>query len=93
MIYNFSLVDQVKANEEIEGNKRLTYLIRTVKCSRSKILVIIKVMKIILIITTTIIITIISRAPVTTNTELLVTLFNGQNLLTNSTKSSISGVV
>ena len=56
-------MDQVKTHEEIEGNKnkRSTYLIRTVNCSRSKILTIAKVMKMILIIIviTIIIITII----------------------------------
>ena len=42
-------MDQVKTNEEIEGNKtkRSTYLIRTVNCSGSEILVIIKVIKMI----------------------------------------------
>ena len=44
---NGGCVDEVKANEEIEGNitKQLTNLIRTVNCSCSKILVIIKVTK------------------------------------------------
>ena len=52
-------MDQVKTNEEIEGNKRSTYLIKTVNCSCSKIVVIIKVIKMILIIILMIIMTII----------------------------------
>ena len=45
-------MDQVKTNEETEGNKtkQLTYFTRIVNCSRSKILVIIKVIKMILLI-------------------------------------------
>ena len=45
-------VDQVKTNEETERNKtkRSTYLIKTVNCSSSKILVLIKVIKMVLII-------------------------------------------
>ena len=50
-------MDQVKAHEEIEGNKtkRSTYLIRTVNCSGSIILVMIKLIKTILLIITIII--------------------------------------
>ena len=44
-------MDQFKTNEETEGNKteRSTYLIRTVNCSRSKNLLTIEVMKLILL--------------------------------------------
>ena len=84
-------MDQVKTHKETEGNKnkRSTYLIRTVNCSCSKILVIIKVVKMILIIIVIIIILSImiiikcrgrSRT-LTTNTELPVTLYNGQKPL------------
>ena len=48
---NHCRVDQFKTNEETEGNKteRSTYLIRTVNCSRSKNLLTIEVMKLILL--------------------------------------------
>ena len=105
---NDGRVDQDNTHEEIEGNKnkRSTYLIRTVNCSCSKILTIIKVTKMILIIImiTIIIITIImiitiiikygsrSRTLTITNTELPVTLYNDPKAA-NITRSSTSDTV
>ena len=75
-------MNQVKTNEEIQGNKtkRSTCLIRTVNCSSSKILVISKVIKMVLIvIVLLLLITIIIkcegryRNPTTTETELFMT--------------------
>ena len=73
-------MNQVKTNEEIQGNKtkRSTCLIRTVNCSSSKILVISKVIKMVLIVIVLLLllITIIIkcegryRNPATTETEL-----------------------
>ena len=91
-------VDQVKTHEEIKGNKnkRSTYVIRTFNRSSSKILVIIKVIRMILIIIVIVKIIImikcrgISTTPTTTNTKLPVTLYNGQKPLTNITKISTS---
>ena len=75
-------MNQVKTNEEIQGNKtkRSTCLIRRVNCSSSKILVISKVIKMVLIvIVLLLLITIIIkcegryRKPTTTETELFMT--------------------
>ena len=102
-------MDQVKTDEETERNKakRSTYLIRKLqnrKLLLIKIMIIIKIIKIILTIKVIVIIGIITitiiikcrgryRTSITTNKELLVTLHNGQEPLSNIKKSSLSVVV
>ena len=65
VMHQSGCLDLIKTNEETEGNqtKLLTYIIRTVKCFCSKILVAIKVIKMTLLSIIIIIMIIISPRP------------------------------